>query len=498
MPPLLVGAVRSPAGPLCPVYLPSGRRLKRTESIQTHPETSAIAPNRPERITPGSVASRHIRFDGPSVRRTILEKAEARNCPWTFRRFPVIQRGELCAGAVVMLLSMASGTGLGADWPRYRADVARSAAAAQSLRFPLCAAWVYEPAQPPRPAWPDAAWGEGSRRDRDRIEIDDVPRPVVAHGMVYFGSSADDTVRALDLATGQLRWRFTTGGPVRFAPDVADGNCYVASDDGFVYCLDAVSGQLIWRFQAAPGHDQLLGNGRMISRWPLRNGVLVDGGTAYVTAGMWPSEGVCVYALDADTGRVIWCNDTSDNLYVMQPHHGYALAGVAPQGYLLASGDVLLVPTGRALPAGYDRATGRLLYLRHAAKGGGVWATIDERDGLFFNGHQGQREGILAYSLRDGELVPDAKAGFVADGCVRAGETLVEGKQDLVTAVSDGKEVWRYPVRGRARGIAVAGGRLVVATTEGLIYCFRPLQGDAPERTPGGGAIGGDRITPGG
>jgi len=217
----------------------------------------------------------------------------------------------------------------------------------------------------------------------------------------------------------------------------------------------------------------------MISRWPLRSGVLVNSGTCYVTAGMWPSEGVYVYALDADTGEVIWCNDTSDNMYIMQPHDAYALTGVAPQGYVLASKDVLLVPTGRALPAAYDRSTGRLLYYRHTTHLGGVWTAIDEENALFFNGQEPQ--GVLAYSLANGDIVPDAEHTFVADNCVLARETLLEGKENLVTAASDGKEMWRYGVRGRARGIAVADGRLVVATTEGLIYCFQPREESAPE-----------------
>ncbi|MCA9070032.1 MAG: PQQ-binding-like beta-propeller repeat protein, partial [Planctomycetaceae bacterium] len=39
-----------------------------------------------------------------------------------------------------------------------------------------------------------------------------------------------------------------------------------------------------------------------------------------------------------------------------------ALGGVAPQGYLVASQGVLLVPTGRSTPAGFDLETGKLLY----------------------------------------------------------------------------------------------------------------------------------------
>ena len=38
---------------------------------------------------------------------------------------------------------------------------------------------------------------------------------------MIFGSSADDTVRALKADSGELAWSFTTEGPVRFAPHIA-------------------------------------------------------------------------------------------------------------------------------------------------------------------------------------------------------------------------------------------------------------------------------------
>jgi outer membrane protein assembly factor BamB len=94
----------------------------------------------------------------------------------------------------------------------------------------------------------------------------------------------------------------------------------------------------------------------------MRSGVLVDSGVVYTTAGMWPSEGVFVYALDAITGEQIWCNDTSGRRWATVPHQAKSFSGVAPQGYLLAGKSVLLVPTGRSVPAGFNRKTGELLY----------------------------------------------------------------------------------------------------------------------------------------
>jgi len=451
----------------------------------------------------------------------------------------IMPRSRFCPGVLIVLLASAccSAHTIAADWPAYRADAARSAVTAEKLPFPLAKIWTYEPPQAPRPAWPEPG------KELHRMDFDYALQPVVAGGLVYFGSSADDTVRALDAATGHLRWRFTTGGPVRFAPAIADGRCYVASDDGWLYCLDAATGKELWRFHAAPADDQLIGNGRMISRWPLRSGVLVEDGIAYVTAGMWPAEGIYVYALDAATGRQIWRNDSSGEMYLDLPHPGAsAFTGVAPQGYLLASDDVLLVPTGRSVPAAFDRRTGRLLYYRPASTqfNGGTWVAV--AGDLFFNQqharapHTGARtgecepepgDGMAAYSLRGGQLVAQlpnkhrvliaqdmlyATGGGQVDAIDRkawlqkgdfqksvkwtaphgrayclalAGEALLVGGRGSVTAfnTATGEEIWKAQTEGQVRGLAVADGRLLVATNKGTIVCFAARTEGIPAQT---------------
>jgi outer membrane protein assembly factor BamB len=70
------------------------------------------------------------------------------------------------------------------------------------------------------------------------------------------------------------------------------------------------------------------------SDWPAQGGPVVIDDTVYFAAGIWPSEGVYIYAVSADTGRVIWCNDSSGSLEMDQPHGtARARSGVAAQGY---------------------------------------------------------------------------------------------------------------------------------------------------------------------
>ena len=45
----------------------------------------------------------------------------------------------------------------------------------------------------------------------------------------------------------------------------------------------------------------MLGNDRLISHWPARGGPVVADGVVYFAAGLWPSDGIYVYALDGRT-----------------------------------------------------------------------------------------------------------------------------------------------------------------------------------------------------
>jgi len=129
----------------------------------------------------------------------------------------------------------------------------------------------------------------------------------------------------------------------------------------------------LWKKRGGPDTDMILGNDRLISRWPARGGPVIKDGIVYFGAGIWTSEGIFLYAIDALTGKVLWVNDTSGGLILEQPHGGnLAMSGVSIQGYLSVAGDSLVVPTGRATPALHDRKTGNFRYF-HLMKMGGGW-----------------------------------------------------------------------------------------------------------------------------
>ncbi len=295
----------------------------------------------------------------------------------------------------------------GEDWPCFRKDARRSAASSEQLVFPLVATWIHHGATP-RPAWPEPG------RTVNWFDFDYAYQPVAAAGLVVFGSSADDTVYALKAADGQLAWSFTTDAPLRFAPQLVDGMCYFASDDGAVYCVNLQTGGLVWNYRSNASNRMISGNGRMISRWPCRSGVLVIGDTLYATAGMWASEGTYFFALDRHTGKVRWCNDTCSADYSLFPHDGVSFGGPTPQGDLLSDGKILLVPTGQSAPAAFDLESGKFLYWDTRAPGSTCAALGDECVMVPARAWQGDQDtrlgeadlwesdGIAFYGLRDG------------------------------------------------------------------------------------------------
>jgi len=239
------------------------------------------------------------------------------------------------------------------DWPTWRHDPGRTAATGQELPATLHLQWKRE-LPPPSPTFPGDV----------RLCFDKSYEPVVSGKRLFLPSMLTDSVTALDTDTGRELWRVFADGPVRFAPVAWQDKVYFVSDDGFLYCVAADDGRLLWKFSPMEPDRQtyrLLGDERLVSRWPARGGPVLADGTVYFAVGIWPFEGVAVCAVDANSGRARWVNQ--DGSFVkdgLLDHEARFDGGLSPQGYLAVLGSKLIVPCGRALPAFFDRATGRM------------------------------------------------------------------------------------------------------------------------------------------
>ncbi|MEC9351982.1 MAG: PQQ-binding-like beta-propeller repeat protein, partial [Planctomycetota bacterium] len=395
---------------------------------------------------------------------------------------------------------------LGAEgWSTYRGDSARSGYTSDELPRQLSLQWTY------RSHLPDSAWPSSDRQEFDRAF-----HTVVAGGLLFFGSSADHKLHAIDAATGEERWSYFTDGPIRLAPVCSGDRVYCVSDDGHLYCLDAGSGKLHWRRRGGPSGRRILGNDNICSMWPARGGPAVADGLIYWAAGIWPSEGIFIEALRLDTGKRAWLNDTDGFRYMPQPHGGAdAASGVSAQGHMVIDKGRVYLPTGRAVPAALNSSDGKYQYFhlqKYGQLGGASIAGFGTHffnSGRLFKATTGESQiqvggpvarlgenlasfskgGIQVYRWaektkkdRKGKTIKftgiDAlwKVDNVPGGTelICSGSAIVSSGGDEVALIDSAKKTveWKTKVKGTAYGLASAGGRLYVSTDEGLIYCF--------------------------
>ncbi|MHC4202112.1 MAG: outer membrane protein assembly factor BamB family protein, partial [Planctomycetota bacterium] len=315
-------------------------------------------------------------------------------------------RRKSAAAAGLFLLAVAASA---EDWPTHRHDNKRSGIAAEGLEsLKLKIKWTWRSPSAPQPAWAGPAkWDAyaripklGAMRDYDRAF-----GVALAGGKVYFGSSADDSVHCLEAGTGKERWAYTTGGPVRISPTVVEGKVYFGSDDGHAYCVTADTGSLVWKYSPKPDVTRLLHNGKLISPYPCRTGVLVEGNTAYFAAGMLPWKPAYVCAVDAATGEA-----GGSGRYVSEQR-------LTPEGAVLAAAGRLIFPQGRVAPVAVDRASGRAL--GRVGKGqGGTFALVTKDSHVFYgqgckdSGISSQSQGVAFAKAR--RLVVAGDTAFVA------------------------------------------------------------------------------------
>jgi outer membrane protein assembly factor BamB len=289
------------------------------------------------------------------------------------------------------------------DWPTWRYDAGRTAATPEELPVALRLQWQREL---PRPS--------STYPNDPRMCFDRSYEPVAAGQRLFLPSMVTDSVTALDVATGRPQWTFFAEGPVRFAPIVWQNQVYFTSDDGFLYCVGADDGRLRWRFSPMSAERRglkLLGDERLISRWPARGGPVLADGTVYFAAGVWPFEGVAVCAVDARDGKPRWVN-TSCHLVQdgLLDHGDRRDGGLSPQGYLTVLGPKLIVPSGRALPGVFDRATGRMEpytsgWGGRVALAKGSWYVCGVGPWLFQSGDVYQVHSAAADTARPSEYV---------------------------------------------------------------------------------------------
>ncbi|NNE91283.1 MAG: PQQ-binding-like beta-propeller repeat protein [Verrucomicrobiales bacterium] len=335
------------------------------------------------------------------------------------------RRNFACALSCLLLFTFSARAD---DWPTYLRDNQRVGASTENLEFPLKPDWTLSPPEKPEQAWPGPEGREIERKKlRRRNTFDDAFHVAVVGDRLYYGSSVDHQVHCLNLETGETIWTFFTEGPIRLAPTIHEGKLYIGSDDGYAYCLDAGDGSLVWKMRPGPSDERIIGRQQFVSRWPVRTGVSIQpdaehGAVAYFGAGVFPHELVYLYAVRASDGEVIWKLDN-----ISQDSAGRN--DLSPQGYLLTTDEILVVPSGRSLPAVFDRKTGKFLHKKNHSwrrDAGGVVGSTQAllADGQIFawGAHHvlamDQKNGNVGFGYFQGHqmAVDSGEFAYIADG----------------------------------------------------------------------------------
>ncbi|MDH4238140.1 MAG: PQQ-binding-like beta-propeller repeat protein [Phycisphaerae bacterium] len=218
------------------------------------------------------------------------------------------------------------------DWPTFRGDNTGSVTTQATIPDKSSVLWRFTPMTATQPT-----------------------APVTAGGLVFI-SGDNGIVQAVNSATGMQQWKAYTGGAVRIPPTIRNDRAFVGSGDGWVYAFEAITGRLLWRFRAAPAERKIPVYGSLLSTWPTASGILVEDGIAYVSAGIVNYDGTYVYALDAETGKIKWQNNTSGHL------DRQARTGVSVQGHQMLHDGKLYLASGTSVsPAVYNLTDGKCL-----------------------------------------------------------------------------------------------------------------------------------------
>lgn len=319
----------------------------------------------------------------------------------------------------------------------------------------------------PQPIW-SAAIGAGDSK-RNRITAD----PVVAGGKVFTldanatvvaTSTAGETVWSLDLTPPRDNADEATGGGLAYG----NGTLYVTSGFGSITAVDPISGKIKWQ--------QLLNASGSGAPTYYK-------GLVYVTSG--DDTG---WALEADTGRIRWQLTSA-------PDTGNVLGAPAPA----VTDKYVVFGYGDGEVQGAFRKGGMRMWISQLAgqqRSRAISKVNDITGAPVIVGetvYVGSMAGrMVAMDINTGERIWTAREGALGTMWPVGGSVFAITVQNELVRLDarDGTRIWgvklphyvKYTQKKATetyanKGPVVAGGRVVVASNDGLIRFFDPVSG---------------------
>ena len=289
---------------------------------------------------------------------------------------------------------------------------------------------------------------------------------LAAEGGRLFVSSGFGTVTALDAATGREIWTQRLGNTATGAPSVRDGVVYVVSGDEIGWAIEADTGRVRWQVEGTGDVNNLAGAPApaVDDRY-----VLFSFGTG------------TVQAVFRQGGLRLWSAD------ILGRRNGVALASVDDvSGDPLIAGDTVYAGNHSGNVVAMAVADGERLWTTRQGALGPLWPAGDS---VFFVSDRNQ---LIRLDRGTGEQVwavdlpgyrpernPNRRrdSAFANHGPILAGGRLVvAGSDGLIRtfAPEDGRLVGQAEIQGGATTRpVVAGGVLYVVSTRGVLHAFR-------------------------
>ena len=234
------------------------------------------------------------------------------------------------------------------DWPAYRGDSRHRGSSPAAIGSSTRVLWT---------AIPDHPFEYSVLYNQLLDRLDERPTPPTIVGDRIYVAGSDGQVSARSLADGVARWNFAADGPVFTSPAFSDGRLFIPCADGWVYALDAATGKLAWKRRLAPMDRRIHVFDQLMSTWPVLS-LAVEDGVVYAAAGMFLIDGSKAFALQADTGEVVWSRYFPPDI---QGSHQMAKERVFGYGgHTAVAGDHVWMAGFHTMPLTLDRQTGEL------------------------------------------------------------------------------------------------------------------------------------------
>lgn len=251
---------------------------------------------------------------------------------------------------------------------------------------------------------------------------------IATEGRLAFVTTGFGEVVALDISSGGVAWRQRLDGPVGGAPTVQNGVVYVANRNAVGFAIRASDGKVLWQVNGIPQPTGMMGVAA-----PAVDGDLV----------VFPFSSGQLLAADRETGIERW------SAQVAGSRGGRAVSLVRDMtGEPVIAGNVVYAGTSSGRIGAFDRQAGVQIW---SAREGALSPVLPVGGSVFAINDQSQ---LVRLDAATGGLIWARDLPWFTDKRIK--------KQDQVYA--------HY-------GPVLAGGRLFIASSDGILRGFDPATG---------------------